>query len=655
MPLEANLPVIDDRTFDDIVTEARTRIARYTPEWTPVWTDVNDSDPGITLVQLFAWLTEMLIYRMDKVPDLNYLKFLELIGIELQPAVPAQAEITFPVVATNANPFVIVPMHTQLSAPAPEGGPPLIFETDRAIFALTASLAGVLSYNGFDFEDQTASNQDAQTGFNPFGSAPGKDAALMLGFQYSGDFPAQIELNLAFWTSQQGGSTTTTGDCSLPETQVFPSANLTWQYWGGSGWFTLDLLKDDTLAFQRTGHVYLKTPAKGKMQTATFGGISQPLFWIRALITGGRYEKQPVIQAIRTNTAPATQAQTVADEVLGGSTGLPNQTFQLAHKPVLDGTLQLQIDSGSGFEDWTPVEDFFGVGPAAQVYVLDRTTGEVRFGDGANGAIPVANANRPNNNVVARTYRYGGGKQGNLGANTLTTLVNSITGIDASKVTNLFPAFGGRDEETLDDAKLRAPQALKSRDRAVTNSDFEYLAKQAGNVERAFAMPLAHPSFPGVQVPGAVTVIVVPDSDDPNPLPSTGLLRTVCAYLNVRRLLTTELFVVPPTYQLVKVHAELIAKNSADLAEVTNAVQAALLNYFHPLHGGDDGQGWPFGGTIFFSRVYQQILGVPGVDRVEKVLITVDNQQYPVCQDIQIKPAALLYSTEHEVLVNYAF
>ena len=130
-------------------------------------------------------------------------------------------------------------------------------------------------------------------------------------------------------------------------------------------------------------------------------------------------------------------------------------------------------------------------------------------------------------------------------------------------------------------------------------------------MKRAFAMPLAHPSFPGVEVPGAVTVIVVPDSDDPNPMPSTGLMRTVCAYLNARRVLTTELYVVPPVYQLVKVHAELIAKNSADLAEATNAVQAALLDYFHPLHGGDDGQGWPFGGTIFFSRVYQQILKVP--------------------------------------------
>ncbi|MBN9615563.1 MAG: putative baseplate assembly protein [Acidobacteriales bacterium 59-55] len=651
MPLEANLPVIDDRTFDDIVTEARSRIARYTPEWAPVWTDVNDSDPGITLVQVFAWLTEMLIYRLGKVPDLNYLKFLELIGIELNPATPAQAEITFPVVATNSQPYVIVPLHTQVSAPSPSGGQSLIFETDRAIYALTAALAAILTYDGFQFDLVDSSSL---AGFNPFGTAPGKDAALLLGFQYSGAFPAQIELNLDFWMAQQG-SGTTSGDCSLPDSQVFPSANLTWQYWSGLGWASLGLLKDETLGLQRSGHVYLRTPGSGAMQKGSFGGVPQPLYWIRALIASGRYEMQPVILAVRTNTAPSTQAQTINDEVLGGSTGLPNQIFQIANSPILDGTLQVQIDQGDGFEDWEQVQDFFGSGPNDQVYALDRTTAQIRFGDGLNGAIPVATSTRPNNNVVARTYRYGGGKQGNVAANALTTLVNSITGIDSSKITNLFAAYAGGDEETLDDAKLRAPMALRSRDRAVTKSDFEYLAEQAANVARAFAMPLSHPSFPGIQVPGVVSVIVVPDSDDLKPLPSDGMLRTVCAYLNLRRLLTTEVYVIPPTYQLVKIHAELVALNTADLAEVTNAVQAALNNYFHPLHGGDDGTGWPFGGTIYFSRVYQQINDLPGVDRIEQVLITLDKTQYPVCQDVSIKPAALLYSTGHEVVVSYSF
>ena len=78
------LPVanLDDRTFQDIVNEARRRIPQYCPEWT----DHNLSDPGITLIELFSWMTEMLIYRMNKVPDKNYVKFLELLGVTLTPA-----------------------------------------------------------------------------------------------------------------------------------------------------------------------------------------------------------------------------------------------------------------------------------------------------------------------------------------------------------------------------------------------------------------------------------------------------------------------------------------------------------------------------------------------------------------------------------------
>ena len=97
MPLADAIPKIDDRSYDSILAEMRSRISRYTPEWKPVWTDLNDSDPGITMLQVFAWLGEMLAYRMNQVPELNYLKFLQLLGIELRPTEPAQVEITFPV------------------------------------------------------------------------------------------------------------------------------------------------------------------------------------------------------------------------------------------------------------------------------------------------------------------------------------------------------------------------------------------------------------------------------------------------------------------------------------------------------------------------------------------------------------------------------
>jgi uncharacterized phage protein gp47/JayE len=189
----------------------------------------------------------------------------------------------------------------------------------------------------------------------------------------------------------------------------------------------------------------------------------------------------------------------------------------------------------------------------------------------------------------------------------------------------------------------------------VTEEDFAALARQAANIRRAKALSLFHPGFPGIKVPGVVTVIVVPDSEAPNPTPSEGTRRTVCAYLNQRRLLTTEVFVIAPTYRLVEVRVEATAAGNADLAELSKGIEKALLDYFHPLKGGEDNAGWPFGATIFYSRVYQRVFTVPGVESIERLVIKLDGEAAAECANVPIGEGALLYSTQHEVQVNYEF
>ena len=88
--------------------------------------------------------------------------------------------------------------------------------------------------------------------------------------------------------------------------------------------------------------------------------------------------------------------------------------------------------------------------------MLNATTGEVRFGDGIHGAIPTANVDNARANIVARVYRSGGGSQGNVAAGPIKTPLVSVTGLDDGKVSNLQPAVGGQDEQSIDDAKQRA-------------------------------------------------------------------------------------------------------------------------------------------------------------------------------------------------------
>ena len=85
------VPNLDDRRFQDLVDDAKRLVQQRCPEWT----DHNVSDPGVTLIETFAWMTDQMLYRLNRVPERNYIKFLELIGVRLFPPTAAHAAITF--------------------------------------------------------------------------------------------------------------------------------------------------------------------------------------------------------------------------------------------------------------------------------------------------------------------------------------------------------------------------------------------------------------------------------------------------------------------------------------------------------------------------------------------------------------------------------
>lgn len=652
MALRDQYPVIDDRRYADLVAEARTRIPRYTPEWT----DLNENEPGMAIVELFGWMTELLTYRLGKVPKLNYLKFLELVGIEMTPAVPATAEVVLPMLPTFAAGYTIVPARTQLSAQPPGSDAPVVFETERSLTILAAQLDAVQIDTGFEVLDASAANAAADIGFRPFGANPRPGAALMLGFDSAFAFPA-VTIDLMVWIqtrAARGPLVARAGDAPPPP------VTLQWEFWDGKDWRALDAQRDDTAAFSRSGHVVLSAPPANAFVKTVRGKIAAPRYWLRARLVDGAYQTAPEVLALRTNTATVRQAQSVDAEILGRSNGRPDQVFAVANAPVVNGSLVLEVDEGEGFVAWNEVADFYVSGPDDIVYVLNRTTGEVRFGNGRQGRIPVANPARPSN-IVARRYRFGGGAAGNVGANAIDTLRGGIAGVDAGRVRNPFPAFGGSDEESFDAVTRRAAASLKSNQRAVTVGDFELHAIAAGGIARAKALPLHHPLFAGIEVPGVVSVIVVPqprDEADLAPMPTDGTLRQVCRYLDTRRLATTELYVIAPRYVAIVVTATLVCRDDADLAQVRTRAQASLQRWLHAIDGGDDssleatGSGWPFGGPVYFSVLLQRLM-VEGVRRVESATFTLDGRAVDPCRDGAIPPNALLIGGAHAISVAY--
>lgn len=355
--------------------------------------------------------------------------------------------------------------------------------------------------------------------------------------------------------------------------------------------------------------------------------VEHGLTWFRGRLGGPELpEEPPQVSRLLLNTVSATAAVTRVEEILGTSNGHPNQSFVLDHAPLLMDTSQQPprpelevelVDRAGQSEVWQAVSDFFGRGADDAVFVLDAAAGILTFGDGRHGRIPLAGAT-----VIARRYRYGGGSVGNVGPDTITALKSNVSEVDS--VTNARAAQGGGDVESLEDVRLRAPHDLRMRDRAVTAEDFAGLALQTPGVplQRAYALPLTAadtsstpPTFS--EQPGAVTVVILPMNKEETPQPTEEQLRLVCQHLNQRRLITTELYVVGPAYlELAKLKAEVVVSRQADLKTVQEAVTGRLRAYFHPLTGGEEGRGWPFGQDIFYGNVYRQILSVPDVYRV---------------------------------------
>lgn len=637
MPLQA--PNLDTRSFEDIFREARLRIPRYTPEWT----DFNESDPGITLLQLYAWLTESILFQLNRVPERNYRKFLKLLGLELRPAQPATAHLTF--TARPGGTVGPVPAGTRIGAQPAAGGEQVIFETEESLFPVAVPLSTVLVFDGAAFVEVTAANQAAGTTFRPLGWVPQVGSALYLGFEPPNPlpigrlFPQEIRLR-AFLP--RADLLTGAQSCRTPAPA--PPVSLQWEYKptdAARAWRRLNTFEDESQAFTRDGNLSIEGPSE--IEPTTVWRI-EPRYWLRCRLVAGSYPagRAPEIDLLRANTVPAVSLSTVRDEILGNSEGLPAQSFELRHRPVVPDTLRLEVSgTDTEAEQWARVDDFLASDGDDPHYVLNATAGTIVLGDGRNGRIPPAGLQ-----LVAREYRWGGGDSANVTSGSISTPLTALQGID--RVENLRPAVGGRDEQTVEELKKTAPSVLRHRNRAISADDFAVLAAEAGGVLRATALALAHPDHPGVEVPGAVTVVVVPDSDDVPPTPSRALLGHVCRFLEGHRLLTTELYVRGPEYLPVKVAARLGARPSAAFDAVARSAGVALDRFLDPKR-------WEFGRDLYPTALYDVLLDVAGVEAVESLELEVSGRPHDrLARPVVVPAGGLVYGLDHAIVVTPA-
>jgi hypothetical protein len=644
MPITA--PTIDDRSFQDLVREALARVPVHTPEWT----QLAHSDPGVTLVELFAFMTESLLYRSNRVPENSRLKFLNLLGLPLAPATPARGLAVF-------NSKKAQPAATTLAAGTEIRAGNIAFRTAQAIDVLPVEARAYVKFGVTPSDTDTAyyqllyaaaevENPDAKLSMYETRPLDGRQSVdltndtvdgvlwlallapkgallddvraalggrtLSLGLMpYVDDAPATLA------TQGQGRVAADGAAASLLSYEMPALANSSASYQPRPA-----RSSDDVLA--GPGVVEITLPAKDQIGTwdnldpleAGVGDrppalddstdAARVLTWLRVVPSSAARAR---FLWAGVNAVGIDQRIAVQNEWLGDGTGRTDQAYTLSRTGVVAGSVQVDVVQNGQVQRWSAIDDLMAAGPEVRaldpqrapgqvwqdarpnlVYTVDAEAGLVRFGDGLHGSRPALGAR------LVVHYDICDGGRGNVAIGAITSGPALPPGI---KPDNPLPTWGGADAEAVDSGVGRISSFIRHRDRLVTADDFAQIARSAPGVDLARVEVLAayHPdlgaSEPG-DAPGVVTLMLVPRNDPRSPdtpAPDRALLDTLCRYLDPRRLVTTELVLRGPVYMPVWLSLGITVAGGFATPDVRDRVKARITEYLAParhLHGLDN-------------------------------------------------------------------
>lgn len=540
--------------------------------------------------------------------------------------------------------------------------PPVVskFSVDYTYLTNAAKLDHCLTFNNFAYQDHSEDSRWLRRPFAPFEPLTERFASLYLGFNQP--LPSGL-ISLYLHVGDENESQSLAGVLGL-----------VWEYASQRGWTELSVL-DETAGFRRSGMLQFIGPS----DAVPLEGAGGLLYRVRARLKQGEALADRPVQGLWLNAAWATQRQFVENEVLGSSNGLAGQTLTFLRRagPVLAGEVvevrewvspdvqavgagqgwqtavldvparevRLEHDPVSGavkaaWVRWYERPHLFTSGPGDRHYLLERSSGLLRFGDGQRGMIPPAGCR------IQATYSSGGGLQGNVPAGEIHELRTGAPYL--MSVANPAPALGGADTEALPAVRERGPFRLRHLGRSLAAEDYAWLAREASpGVARARCLPLVGPDGGGMA--GWVSVVIVPNTLDPLPLPDAELVRRVRDYLaaHAPAAIAGQVRVLPPELVPVSVAAEIVPRDPGQAARVEARVRRALEHYLHPLAGGPYGRGWDLGESVYLSQVSAVIEHTQGVDYARSVSLRVGATLYT--NQVPVPETGLLVSGDHEL------
>ncbi|WP_284124233.1 putative baseplate assembly protein [Parerythrobacter aestuarii] len=653
---------LHDQTAEQLADEMIRQIPAHTPEWR----NPAPGDPGRALIDLFAWMGDKLLYRINLLPERQRLMFLRLLDMPMRPATPARGLLQLRHATPKDTAIAEVPARTLVKGPVefetvdagyvlPVSGAvyvkrlPTTEESStvegiqqslQAVYDLQSSAPyvttplfanGKAKPEGFDIARDTL---DQSLWVALLAPEPPEDKAAFRDRVFTRNGNQPLLLNIGFAPQAEVPLEAQSIDAPKPRAE-----NWVWQMPtkqvrpdGLPAYTTLaPPIANSTRGFTQSGVLRMVLPDAGDIglpendpDIDVLAGVgdrppriddeaiaARLVGWIR-MAPRERAETLN-LSWLGINSVEIIQQRSLRNIVLGATTSGSDQVMQLPAQQVDADSFVLDVQRADGaYETWTRTDYLGGHARHDQVYQLDAEAGLVRFGNGVTGKVPPRGAK-----VRATQLRHGGGRVGNLPAQSIDAI--SHPRLSAGQPT---PTVGGEDAETLAQAETRLPGFLRHGDRAVTEKDYKDLAPLTPGVDiaRVEVLPRFKPYQRLSNVAGAVSVMVVPRPKHLNaatPRPDRAMLQAVQDYLDPRRLIGTELHVIGPEYKPVSVSAAIKVRDGAEPDKVLAAIEESLRLFLAPVEpGGREGTGWALGRTITNLELEVIIARLDGIEAV---------------------------------------
>ena len=574
--MSALAPDLFTRRFGDLVEIGRARLRPLAPEWT----DHNAHDPGITLMELLAWVAEAQLYSLSRLRRDERTAYAALLGIApggTRSATgliwPDRADPVTPV--TTFARSVVIPEDAIVSVVGDDG---TVFRPAHTLLWVPGEVTSLQTRLADGrTADHTRASAAGGPAFLPFGERAGRRDVLTLRFRCrdeAGIFGAsRRSAEGALWAIGVLAATPSGAGRATVEPARPAGTSLAATFVTGDERVPLAVVSDSSHGLLSTGAILLDLS----------GVAGSPReFGIELRSTRG-FPRPPRVLRLEPNVVPIWQGRRVERE-LHVATGMPDWSFTL-DVPGLrfaagEEPVTVEVAEPAGLGTWRRRDRLTDQGPADTVFELDAGAGRVTFGNGVNGHVP------PSGAQVFASYAVSDGDRGGIARNRKW----SVQGFDGTFGINVEPVTGGAPASGWTDARREARRRSRDDHALVSADDIVRAATAIPWLEVARAWVVT----PGPHAPrtGAVTLVAMrsrASADEPELVPETARwLDAIRRRLSPRMPLATRLAVAGPRYADFAVLATVQAATGRDPLDVRDQVRQQLrrrLSLVDPVDG----------------------------------------------------------------------